>query len=144
VKRPDGAAPPSTMLASDGSVVDIQVLAREICSRFYVRFPEELERSGEVGLEWCRHDNGYLVAWAIQEARDGTISLVDQALWLAGVLDARNFPLERLAGNLELAADVLRERIELGALAGRAADALGAGAAAVTALAATSEQTPAG
>ena len=34
--------------------------------------------------------------------------------WLAGVLAARDFPLEHLAANLELAADVVEDRIEQG------------------------------
>ena len=32
--------------------------------------------------------------------------------WLAGILDARDFPLEHLAANLELAAGVVDERLQ--------------------------------
>ena len=39
--------------------------------------------------------------------------------WLAGVLDARDFPLEHLAANLELAADVVEERLHADEVAER-------------------------
>ena len=46
------------------------------------------------------------------------------AAWLAGVLEARDFPLEHLAGNLDLAAAVVAERLAGGdALAARLRDA---------------------
>jgi hypothetical protein len=126
---------------SDTHAIDLRPLARDVCERFYRRFPEELERSGEDGAAWCRHDNLYLLAWAIQEARDGTVVLVDQAIWLARVLANRDFPLALLVGNLELAAEVVRTCTELGALAGPAADALTAGAAAVEAMRASTPST---
>jgi hypothetical protein len=135
MRRPSGASAPTTALASDGTVIDLLSLAREVCCRFYLRFPEERERSGEAGVEWCGHDNQYLLAWAVQEARDGTVSLVDQVVWLAGVLSHRGFPIDLLAADLEIAADLVRGLPELGDLAELSADLLGAGAAAVTAMA---------
>jgi hypothetical protein len=140
MKRPSGASAPTTAVTSEGAVIDLLPLASEICFRFYVRFPEELERSGEAGSEWCAHDNQYLLAWAFQEARDGTVSLVDQVVWLAGVLSHRNFPLDLLAADLDIAADLVRSLTELGDLADPSADLLATGAAAVMAMATSPER----
>ena len=129
--RPSGASAPSTAVHSDGTVIELYPLAAEICVRFYNRFPEELARSGDAGTDWCRHDNQYLLAWAIQEARDGTISLAEQAVWLARVLGNRGFPVEQLAEDLVIASDFVRDMDELGVLGEPAAQALAAGAVAV-------------
>ena len=108
MRPPSGASAPTTSLIPGGAAIDLQPLAREICRRFYIRFPDELERSAEPGTAWCQHDNQYLLAWAIQEARDGTISFVEQSLWLARVLHSRGFPLEQLTENLLIASDLAR------------------------------------
>ncbi len=124
MSRPSGASAPTTAQLADGSVIDLEPIAREICAQFYDRYPHELERSGDVGTEWCRHDNQYLLAWAIQDARDGTVLLVEQAVWLAGVLETRGFPVEQLIGNLQIAAEIARSLSELRDLAEPSADAL--------------------
>lgn len=124
MSRPSGASAPTTAQLSDGSVIELEPIAREICARFYDRYPHELERSGEAGTEWCRHDNQYLLAWAIQDARDGTVLLVEQAVWLAGVLETRGFPVEQLIGNLQIAAEITRGIPGLRDLAEPSADAL--------------------
>jgi hypothetical protein len=134
VKRPSGASAPATAELPDGTVVDLVAVAREVCSRFYARYPEEYERSGDAGVDWCGHDNQYLIAWAIQDARDGTVALPEQAVWLAGVLASRDFPIDRLVGNLLIAAEVTRNWDALGCVAEPSADALAAAAAAVSAL----------
>lgn len=139
MKRPSGASAPSSAVTASGTV-DLRRLAQAICDEFYRRFPDELERSGEAGAEWCRHDNQYLLAWAIQEARDGTVSLVEQVEWLAALLDRRGFPLERLAVNLAIAADLTRSEASLGALAGATAALLAGSAAAVDAVATAAGQ----
>ncbi len=94
------------MRTAAGDVIDIVAMAHEICTRYRGEFPDEEERYGPAGQAWCLHDNQYLLAWAIQEVRDGTVALIDQVLWLADVLAARAFPLERLARDLEIAAEV--------------------------------------
>lgn len=96
MRPPGGASAPTTSLTPGGAIIDLQSLAREICRRFYIRFPDELKRSGDTGTAWCQHDNQYLLAWPIQEARDGTITFVDQSVWLARVLHSRGFPIEQL------------------------------------------------
>lgn len=134
MKRPSGASAPATAELPNGTVVDLVPVAREICSRFYTRYPEEYERSGEAGVEWCGHDNQYLIAWAIQDARDGTVVLSEQVIWLTGVLGSRGFPIDRLVGNLMIASEVVRKWDALRGLAEVGADALAAAAAAVSAL----------
>jgi hypothetical protein len=134
MKRPSGPSAPTSAVTANGTV-DLRRLAQAICAEFYRRFPDELERSGEAGVEWCRHDNQYLLAWAIQEARDGTVSLLEQVRWLAALLDRRGFPLERLAGDLEVAADLTRGEGSLGELAEATARLLAASAEAVDAIA---------
>ena len=114
---PSGATPPQSALTSDGSPIDLRPLAVEICQRYRSEFTDEQERYGPAGTEWCVHDNQYLLAWAIQDARDGTVVLAEQALWLAGVLESREFPSERLARDLEIAADVVGAVEDLGQLA---------------------------
>jgi hypothetical protein len=42
---------------------------------------------------------------------DGLVSLAREIEWLTTVLRSREFPLEHLARNLELAADVVEERL---------------------------------
>ena len=59
---------------------------------------------------WEIHDTRHVLSWAIGDV-EGHTDLDAQVTWLARVLQARNFPLEHLATNLELAADVTRERI---------------------------------
>jgi len=124
VSRPSGASAPTTAQLSDGSLIELEPIAREICARFYNRYPQELERSGEAGTEWCRHDNQYLLAWAIQDARDGTVLLGEQAVWLASVLEPRGFPVEQLIGNLQIAAEIVRGHAGLRDLAEPSADSL--------------------
>ena len=139
MRRPGGASAPTTSLIPGGAVIDLQPLAREICRRFYIRFPDELKRSGDIGTEWCQHDNQYLLAWAIQEARDGTVTFVDQSVWLARVLHSRGFPIEQLTENLLIASDLIRNHNDLGPLAQSTAEVLAAGADAVIALARSSD-----
>ena len=134
MRPPGGASAPTTSLTPGGAIIDLQSLAREICRRFYIRFPDELKRSGDTGTAWCQHDNQYLLAWAIQEARDGTVTFVDQCVWLARVLHSRDFPIERLTANLLIASDLTRNHGELGPLAQSTGDVLAAGADAVNGL----------
>ena len=60
--------------------------------------------------DWCVHDNRYVLSWISGELA-GYRMLNRQIDWLAGLLAARDYPLERLARNLELAAAVMGERL---------------------------------
>ena len=103
---PGGAAAPIDVQGPDGRTVDVRELAREVCRRYRAEFPDEDERYGEAGRAWCVHDNQYILHWALLDAR-GTTRLRDQVAWLARVLAARDFPLERLARDLEICAEVV-------------------------------------
>jgi hypothetical protein len=65
---PGGAPPPAHAFTPDGAPIDLLSLAREICARYRHEFPDEEERYGPAGMEWCLHDNQYLLAWASQVA----------------------------------------------------------------------------
>jgi hypothetical protein len=56
------------------------------------------------------HDNQHLLNWAAGSA-NGYVDFEREVAWLARVLEARNFPIDRLARNLEIAADVAREQV---------------------------------
>jgi hypothetical protein len=130
---PSGANPPVAARTTTGAVVELLPLAREICGRYRAEFPDEGERYGHAGEAWCLHDNQYLLAWAIDDARDGSVDLVEQALWLRDVLDHRGFPVDRLARNLEIAGGVVAEVMVENHFARAVADRLADGAAAVRA-----------
>jgi len=123
VEPPSGEAPPVTARLA-GEPVDLLALARETCRRYREEFPDEAGRYGEAGAEWCVHDNQHILNWAVL-ARAGDVDLEREIGWLARVLDAREFPLDRLVRDLEIAADVVRERLgaEGAALAGALAAA---------------------
>ena len=103
---PSGAAPPVTAELRDGTELDLRALADEICRRYRAEFPDELKRYGDAGLAWCVHDNQHLLNWAVLET-NGYGGFEQQLTWLAGVLDARDFPIARLARDLEIAAEVV-------------------------------------
>jgi hypothetical protein len=104
---PSGTPPPATAELRDGTTLDLRSLAIEICRRYRLEFPDERKRYGDVGVAWCIHDNQHILNWAVTDW-NGFGGLRSQLEWLAGVLDAREFPVSRLARNLELAADVVR------------------------------------
>ncbi len=110
--RPTGVAPPEEAALPDGDTLDLVLLAREICRRYREEFPDEQERYGDAGMDWCRHDNRYILSWAALALR-GYEDFDARIDWLAGVLGARDFPLDRLARDLEIAADVVPEVAEV-------------------------------
>ncbi len=117
--RPTGrrAAPPSGYPApTDASLghdttLHLVPLATEICRRYRDEFPDEQERYGDAGIAWCLHDNQHLLNWGAGAVR-GLIEMNPEVAWLAGVLEARDFPVERLVRNLEIGADVVLEHVK--------------------------------
>jgi hypothetical protein len=107
---PSGQPPPTHAEMADGTEVDLEALAREVCERYRAEYPDEEGRYGEAGMAWCRHDNQHLVNWAVLDTR-AYVSLDEQVAWLAKVLEAREFPLDRLARDLDIAAAVVGERV---------------------------------
>jgi hypothetical protein len=126
LRPPTGAAPPREARLADRSTIDLQPLAEAVCTRYQAEFPDEHDRYGPAGRDWCVHDNQYIFAWAICDAELGYEKLDEQIEWLARVLAARDFPLERLARNLEIAGEVL---LDLHPQLGSTARALAAAAA---------------
>ena len=102
-----GTPPPAVSRDVRGREIELRPLAVEICRRYRKEFPDEEERYGEAGNAWCVHDNLHILNWAFLETAH--VSVLDhQVRWLGRVLAAREFPVERLARDLELAADVVR------------------------------------
>lgn len=102
----------------EGRRVNLAVLAELIADAYFARFPEDLERYGEAGRLWELHDTQHVLNWTMGDAAE-YIDLEDQVRWLAQVLAARDFPVEHLAVNLELAADVVAQHVHGGAFAAR-------------------------
>jgi hypothetical protein len=112
-RRPDppsGQPPPTEADLGDGEPLDLAALAREICRRYRAEFPDEAERYGPAGNAWCVHDNQHILIWAAGTV-NGYVELDHELAWLARVLEARDFPLDRLARNLDIAAAVVREQV---------------------------------
>jgi hypothetical protein len=107
---PSGEPPPASGWLDGDHPIDLPPLAAEICLRYRQEFPDEAERYGDAGMAWCVHDTQYLLFWAA-EAVDGFLDLTVEVGWLAGVLEARDFPLDRLARNLDIAAAVVRDQL---------------------------------
>ena len=121
-EAPGGEPPPASVTTDAGQPIELRPLAEEICRRYQLEFPDEQERYGDTGMAWCLHDNQYLLSWGA-EAADGYLDMLQQVAWLASVLEARGFPLDRLARDLEIAADVVRGRLTT-TVAGPLADVL--------------------
>ena len=90
----------------DGERIELTPLAEAVAERYFAEFPEDLERYGDAAMPWEIHDTLHTLNWAILDVR-GFTSLETNMLWLAQVLVARDFPLEHLARNVELCADVV-------------------------------------
>lgn len=111
---PPSGWPPPTQAKLAGAEVPLEPLAAVIADRYFERFPEDVERYGDAARAWELHDTQHLLNWAIGDA-EGFIDMQSQVAWLARVLAARDFPLDHLAVNLELAAAVVSERLAGGA-----------------------------
>ena len=129
LEPPSGQPPPTTAALGDGPPLDLVPIAREICRRYRAEYTDEAERYGDAGNAWCLHDNQHILNWAAGSV-NGYVDLERELSWLARVLEARDFPLDRLARNLDIGATVTREQIG-GARGNDLAAALAAGAALV-------------
>ena len=107
---PPSGQPPPTEAVLAGEPLDLLPLAREICRRYRGEYPDEQERYGDAGNAWCVHDNQHILNWAAGSL-NGYVDLERELAWLARVLEARDFPLGRLAHNLDMGADVVREQV---------------------------------
>ncbi|MGI8681926.1 MAG: hypothetical protein ACR2JO_07330 [Mycobacteriales bacterium] len=116
MRPPTGAVPPASAHLDEGEPLDLVALASEVCRRYRQEFPDEQGRYGEASIAWCVHDHQYVLYWAV-EAADGYLDMHREVAWLARVLEARDFPLSRLARSLDIGADVVLGQV--GGVAGR-------------------------
>ena len=107
LRPPSGYPPPTAATLPDGTELDLVALAKEVCARYRAEFPDEGERYGDAGMAWCVHDNQHILRWAAVTL-DDEVGFHKEIGWLAGVLAARDFPLERLRRNLGIAAEVVK------------------------------------
>lgn len=109
-------APPVEATTPDGAQLDLRALAQAACRAYQAEYPDEQQRYGSAGLLWCVHDNQHLLNWAALSLAKW-VDFEEKLAWLARVLEARTFPLPRLARNLELLSatvrDVHPEQVEL-------------------------------
>jgi hypothetical protein len=124
---PSGMRPPETVRLADGGSADLLPLARVITERYLERFPDELDRYDDPAAvrAWCEHDNRHLLGWAALPEEQ----FLDHLRWLGRILEHRGYPVERLADDLRIAAEVVVE--DHGEAAAGIAERLGAGAALV-------------
>jgi hypothetical protein len=120
---PTGATPPEMFKLTDGTLIDLGPLARRLSTGYFTAYPDDLERYGDAGQAWCEHDSRYLLAWGLEDARSGHVDCVAEVAWLGRVLNAREFPIDRLAHHVELTATLLRTAA-LGHTTDRAAERL--------------------
>jgi hypothetical protein len=115
---PTSRAPDTARL--HGEEIDLIGPATEVCRRYRLEFPDEQGRYGEAGIAWCVHDNQHILSWAVMAVEFG-LGMERQLEWLAGVLGSRDFPLERLVRDLEIAAEVVEDAAVAERLRGGAA-----------------------
>lgn len=107
---PGGDLAPTTGWLGDDTPLSLTPLAEEICRRYRLEFPDEQARYGGAGDAWCVHDNQYILFWGA-EAVSGYLDMNSEVAWLATVLEAREFPLARLARGLDIGAEVARSHL---------------------------------
>ena len=100
--------PPESATSPGGLAIDLVAIAHEACASYDAEFPDERERYGPAGAAWCRHDCQHLLNWAVLSV-SVDLDFDAQLAWLARVLAARDYPLDRLARCLELLAQTVRK-----------------------------------
>jgi hypothetical protein len=113
LRPPEGGdeAPSVSSPLAGGDVLDLVALATAICERYRLEYPDERERYGDAGIAWCVHDNQHLLNWAT-ESVNGELDIRQEVAWLATILESRDFPIDRLARGLDIAADVVLDRVD--------------------------------
>jgi hypothetical protein len=102
--------PPEAVTGPLGEELDLMAIARETCASYDAEFPDERERYGPAGADWCRHDCQHLLNWAVLSLTEA-LDFEAQLAWLARVLEARDFPIPRLARCLEMLAQAVRDTV---------------------------------
>ena len=125
VAPPSGWPAPTTATLA-GRELALTPLAEATADRYFGAFADDIERYGEAARAWEVHDTLHCLQWAVLDV-EGFAGIEREVAWLANILRSRDFPVEQLARNLELAADVVDE--QLGAEGASVAGRLRAGAA---------------
>lgn len=112
LRPPEGGdeAPLVSSPLAGGETLDLLALATAICEKYRLEYPDEGERYGDAGIAWCVHDNQHLLNWATGTV-NGELDIRQEVAWLATVLEARGFPVDRLARDLDIGADVVMGRV---------------------------------
>jgi hypothetical protein len=108
-RRPSGSPPPTAVTLGEHKI-ELAPLLEAIADRYFAEFPGDLERYGTAARDWELHDTAHCLNWAALDVR-GFASLDRNIHWLASILRARDFPVEQLARNLEIAAEVCDEQL---------------------------------
>ena len=111
VAPPSGHPAPTEASLGRDAKVSLLPIAQEICRRYRAEFPDEDERYGDAGTAWCVHDNQHLLNWGAGAVR-GLIDMNPEVAWLATVLHARGFPVDRLARDLDIGAEVVLDHVD--------------------------------
>ncbi len=78
--------------------------------KLYERYPELLERFGEIGMQKCYEDNVHHFNYLNTTAAAGDEKIfVDYALWLNNVLISRGMKSDHLIDNFQCIAEALEE-----------------------------------
>lgn len=108
LRPPEGGdeAPRLSSPIGGHGTLDLVALAQAICERYRLEFPDERERYGDAGNAWCVHDNQHILNWAAEYV-NGDLDIRQEVAWLATLLEARDFPTDRLARDLDIGAEVV-------------------------------------
>ena len=127
LRPPSGYPPPTGATLPDGSELDLVALAQEVCAEYRAEFPDEPGATGTPA--WPGACTTTSTSSAGRPSRSTTRPGFHKEIgWLAGVLGARDFPLDRLERNLGIAAEVVAEQ-GLGEPGARLAERLRSGVA---------------
>jgi hypothetical protein len=99
--------PPAEARLPGGRVVELAEAATEICRRY----ADEEARYGEAWMPWCRHDDQHILNWAAEDVA-GFNDLDRHLDWLWACSTRGASRSSGIPRNVELGADVLRERGE--------------------------------
>ena len=84
--------------------------AEVVTARLYLEYPELLERYGDRGRRFGVHDTTYQIGWIVSAVEQQSASpLRREMVWLRDVLRSRQFPMDVLRRNFELAIEVCLE-----------------------------------
>ena len=106
IAGPSGMHPPTKVTSPHGMEIDLLAMAQQVAVVYDAQYPDERERYGPAGMEWCVHDNQHLLNWAVLSLTVG-VDFEAELAWLGSVLEARKFPIDRLAHDLEMLAPIV-------------------------------------